>query len=326
LFLNVELGCSGAANLGDQVASDAPAKSINSCDHAPKQNPPRAGSGAGGGSGAEAGSGGRGTISNPPTTEGASGTAAAGSGGPDGEDSGDGGEGGEAGNGDAGSGSGGAGSGGAGGGGAGSGGSSRGGRGGAGGSGGAGSGGRGGAGSSGSGACYEWTTVATISDAIETMTPEAFVAGVEHRDTSPAEDVEQFICRAKPEGMSIKVVGKASRWGCYMPGPGTTNYTVTSDVDILISRNTQPCLAWSALSSTQEPSSALVFGDDPQAHRVCRVFHDEAAEGHSTSGARVGQVRQEDGRWVCRYEFYYYIDNQTRVNQSGETVEVLQLN
>jgi hypothetical protein len=311
LFLNVELGCGGAANLGDQVASDAPPKSINSCDHAPKQNPPRSGSGGGGSSGVEAGSGGRGTISNPTTIEGGSGSAAAGSGG-GGEDSGDSGE--------SGAGSGGAGSGGAGSSGAGSGG-----RGGAG-SGGAGNGGRGGAGNSGSGACYEWKPVATISDAIETMTPEAFVAGVEHRDSSPAEDIEQFICRAKPEGMSIKVVGKASRWGCYMPGPGTTNYTMTSDVDILVSRNTQPCLSWSALSSMQEPSSTLVFGDDPQAHRVCRVFHDEAAEGHGTSGARIGQVRQEDGRWVCRYEFYYYVDNQTRVNQTGETVEVLQLN
>jgi hypothetical protein len=334
LYLDIELGCTGPYDLGEQQAAESPAKAIDSCDFAMAKNP-RAGSGgaggkSGSGGGPAAGSGGKpaqtsagtggvpgsgaggdGGASDTPGTPPASGTGATAAGGSGAGGTGGAGSGGMAGQGLVG------GAGAAGGGGAGSGGV-----GGAAGAAGA-AGGGGASGAPGSG-CLSWQTVVTISDAIETLSPAAFIAGTEHRD-NPIEEIKQFICRATPTGTTEKLVGKASKWGCYLPGPGTTAYTVMDNVEILISSNTAPCLTWKPLSPTQAPASPLIFGDGSGAARVCRVSHSGVAEDRNTSGERIGQVRLESAHYVCRYEFYYYVENMTHVNLAGETTQVLDL-
>jgi hypothetical protein len=340
LYLDIELGCSDAYDLGGQQASGSPGKPIDSCDFTMLKTPragsggaggksgsggaPAAGSGGAGSGGAGAGGGGgagggagasgdgaSGTESTSRTgAAGGSGTAAGAGGAGQGPVSGAGAAGGGGSSGSA------AGSGGAGSGGAGAGGAGVGGVGGA-----AGGGGTGGGPGTG---CLTWRTIATISDAIETLSPEAFIAGIEHRDT-PTEDIKQFICRASPAGLTEKLVGKASKWGCYLPGPGTTAYTVMENVEILISSNTAPCLTWKPLSPAQPPTSPLIFGDGSGATHVCRVSHAGVAEGRDTSGERIGQVRLESAQYVCRYEFYYYVENMTHVNLAGETTQVLDL-
>jgi hypothetical protein len=327
LYLGVELGCSGAYDLEDQEASESPTKPINSCNFKLAKTPNAGSGGAGGksGSGGEPAAGSGGKPANP--SAGTGGTSSAGASGasepePTNRTGAAGGSGTAAGTGGAGqgpvSGTGAAGGGGASG---------------AAGSGGAGSGGGGAGGAAGGGGsagatpapgCLTWRTVATISDAIETLIPEAFIAGTEHRD-NPTEEIKQFICRASPAGMTEKLVGKASKWGCYLPGPLATAYTVMENLEILISSNTAPCLAWKPLSPTQPPTSPLIFGDGSGAARVCRVSHAGIAEGRNTSGERIGQVRLESGQYVCRYEFYYYVENMTHVNLAGEATEVLAL-
>ncbi|HKP61076.1 MAG TPA: hypothetical protein VJV78_30305 [Polyangiales bacterium] len=169
--------------------------------------------------------------------------------------------------------------------------------------------------------CYSWRKVAKIAE-VETLMPAAFVAGTEQRDGS-AEEVKQFICLATPPGISGKLLGKASKWGCYIPVAGEAAATVTTDVEVLISRNSQPCLSWVALEAERAPAGTLLFGDGRV--QACRVFHEGVGEeGHNTSGARVGQVRHEDGKWVCRYEFYSYLMRPTLTNQPAERTEVLE--
>lgn len=153
--------------------------------------------------------------------------------------------------------------------------------------------------------------------------PEAFVAGLEQRENQA--DVKQYICLATPQGVTGKLLGKASRWGCYIPAAGDAAYTeITTDVDILISSNAQPCLHWAPLEAERAPASTLQFGS-PNPVRACRVFHEGIAEeGKNTKGARVGQVRQENGKWVCRFEFYSGLQMPTLTNQPGEVAEVLE--
>ncbi|HET6340214.1 MAG TPA: hypothetical protein VFG30_43690 [Polyangiales bacterium] len=322
LFLAVELGCEDAYDLGEQSASEEPAKPIDSCKY---KKTPRAGAAGG----PAAGSGGKPAM----PKAGSSGEAPSGVTG----------EAGAAGS-DANRGTGGAGSGAAGanvgGAGAGGGNPSAGAGGSADGSTVSNTGGQSGAGTSGAGAggaaggggasgepgtgCLTWQAVATISDAIETLSPPAFVAGTEHRD-NPTENIPNFVCRATPAGTATQLVGKASKWGCYLPGPGATAYTVMDDLEILISSNTSPCLTWKTLSPTTAPTSPLIFGTGASAARVCRVSHAGVAEDRNTSGERVGQVRLESGQYVCRYEYYYYVENMTHVNEAGELTQVLDL-
>jgi hypothetical protein len=129
---------------------------------------------------------------------------------------------------------------------------------------------------------------------------------------------------ASPDPLTPKAVGKASRWGCYVPGPGESVYTVTTGVELLISRNSSPCLAWKPLDPSIAPTSPIVFGGS----RVCRVshdgvFHDVPGVARSTTGERIGQVRMEGGVWVCRYEFYFNELNKTLINNPSETTDVL---
>jgi hypothetical protein len=332
LFLDVELGCEGPYDLGEQLASEEPSKPIDSCKY-PKTA--RAGAAGGAGSGgkpamAQAGSSGEapsgltgeagaaGSDANRGTGGAGTGAAGANEGG-----AGAAGAAGAAGGGNISAGAGGtaggstvsntAGQGGAGTGGAGAGGAGAGGA----------AGGGGASGAPGTG-CLTWQPVATISDAIETLSPPAFVAGTEHRDT-PTENIPNFICRATPAGTATQLVGKASKWGCYLPGPGMTAYTVMDNLEILISSNTSPCLTWKTLSPTTAPTSPLIIGTGAGAARICRVSHAGVAEGRNTSGERVGQVRLESGQYVCRYEYYFYIENMTHVNEAGELTQVLDL-
>jgi hypothetical protein len=329
LHLDVELGCTGPYDLGEQEAAATPSKKLVSCDY---EKLPSGGSGGKAGSGGGPAAGTSGKIVGAVTAAGGGGSSGTGEAGLGADEGGAGAAGlgssgtaaGSGGAGSGGAGAGGAGAGGAGAGGAGAGGAGAGGAG----AGGAGAGGAGAGGRSGAGAggdpfdCVTWTHVTTISDAIESLNPPAYIAGHELRD-NPTEEIPQFICQATPPGLSTKLVGKASRWGCYIPGPGTTAYTVTEDVEIMVSSNTSPCLRWNPLSPTIAPASRLMFGDDGS--RVCRVSHSGNAEGRSTSGERVGQVRLESNQYVCRFEFYYYLDNMTHVNLAGEATQVLDL-
>ena len=187
------------------------------------------------------------------------------------------------------------------------------------------------AGSSGGGAgggsgvpanCYNWRTIQSAAD-VERITPGAYVAGIEQRQ-NPAEQVPQYVCLARPSPLTDKAVGKGSRWGCYIPGPDpATSYTATNNIDVLVSSNDQPCLAWKPFDGAREPDSNLVLGEGQQASKVCRVYHDGVGETRLTSGARVGQVRFEGGRWVCRFEFYFGDYHMTFTNAAGEQTEVL---
>jgi hypothetical protein len=141
--------------------------------------------------------------------------------------------------------------------------------------------------------------------------------------------ITQYICMAGPPEIPSAAIGKASIWGCFIPGPGDTAYKVPNNVELLVSNNLSPCLTWDQkLDPSHEPTGPVVFGDPPM--HVCYVqhigtYHDDMGNVVATKGPRIGQVRSEGGVWVCRYEFYYGEYMKTFVNQMGEDTRVLDL-